>query len=213
MSRANSHQRNLVQVSASDLGKQMQAEIRNLKGGEGLTNAGLADKTRYSESSIAKWASGVAAISMAGAEALDIAGYTPSVGNSFVHLVESYQAARVRSGRANELLNREYDVYLASPMASTASGRDYAIERKAALDVKRAIELWCKLSVFYAGDELESKGHLRPPELSADSNFKALKSARFFVLLIRTRIRHPSSIFIEAGYALAMGIPALYIAP
>jgi hypothetical protein len=190
----------------------MQAEIRNLKGG-GLTNGGLAEKIDYSESAIAKWASGAAAISMAGAEALDTAGYEPSVGNSFVHLVENYRAAKVRSGRANDLLNREYDVYLASPMASTTSDRNYEVERKAALDVKRAIEIWCKLSVFYAGEELESRVHFRPPELSADSNFKALRGARFFVLLLLTPIRHPSSIFIEAGYALAMSIPALYIAP
>jgi hypothetical protein len=213
MSRTNSHRQSLNGVSASDLRKQMQAEIKQLKAAEGLTSSGLAEKISYSEPSIAKWASGAAAISLAGARAFDAAGYKPSVGDSFVHLVQRYKAAKARSGRANELLNREYDVYLASPMASTTNDRNYQIERKAALDVKRAIEIWCNLSVFYAGDELESRVHFRPPELAGDSNFRALGSARFFVLLIMTPIRHPSSIFIEAGYALARGIPALYIAP
>jgi nucleoside 2-deoxyribosyltransferase len=98
-------------------------------------------------------------------------------------------------------------------MASAEGTEEYRLERRNAQEIKRALETWCDFSVYYAGQNLESEEDFETPEIAAEVNFTALDDAKFFVLLVQTPLNRPSSVHVEAGYALAKGIPSLYIVP
>lgn len=198
----------LKDASVVKLEKQMRFEVERLKEEHELTNEGLSLQLDYGNpSSVAKWASGNAPISKRGAEKLDEIGHKPLIGGSFVSLWAHYKRARRGVKPVRET---DFDVFLASPMVSA---KDYAKERKAAKDVKATLENWCGMSVFYAGEDRESEGDFDTPEMAAETNFEALRSSSFFVLLGLTLPKTPSSIFVEAGFALARDVPSLYLTP
>lgn len=203
----------LESASETLLCEQMRYELWEIKLQSEATNETLAHELGYKNaSSVTKWLNDLAPLSKNGAQALDNLGRKPTVGNSFVELRKAYaRASRGMVGRTPQA-PRSYDVFLASPMASLPDSEDYKIEREAAKDVKTAIENFCGFTVYYAGDALESQEEFDSPVVAAEENFKALETAQQFVLLaIGEVISRPSSIYVEAGYALAQNLPSLYL--
>ena len=99
------------------------------------------------------------------------------------------------------------DVFLASPMASLTGRGSYIRERESASDLARIIESYCGYSVYYAGDEIESDADFEAPGIALALNVQALRDSRHFVLLVTEPLVKPSSVWVEAGLALAYGKP------
>lgn len=92
-------------------------------------------------------------------------------------------------------------------MASVAGRDSYGRERERASDLARIIESYCGYSVYYAGDEIESDADFEAPGIAMALNVEALRDSRHFVLLVTEPLTRPSSVWVEAGLALAYGKP------
>ena len=115
-----------------------------------------------------------------------------------------------------------HDVFLASPMAAAWDAGTYAVERQNALDVKQLLETFLgKTGSHHAGEEISREDEFDVPDLAAEMNFDALRESRHFVLLYAEAPRlepsaeshgapAPSSVWVEAGYALALRRPSLF---
>ncbi len=134
------------------------------------------------------------------------------LGVAWTQLVEAHRAARNQAGRVIRIKPSACDVFLASPMASI-EGAEYEAERRAALDVKKALENHCNFSVYYAGSGLSSSREFEAADAATETNFRALAEASYFVLLMTRPLQRPSSVFVEAGWALANWTPSLYLVP
>jgi hypothetical protein len=109
-----------------------------------------------------------------------------------------------------ELVERptEFDVFLSSPMVAAD---DYAEEKDVAAEVKAALERSCGMSVFHAIGDPEREAEF--DQIAIEAFFEALPSSRYYVLLTLTAPTRPSSVYVEAGFALALKIPSLYLVP
>lgn len=104
----------------------------------------------------------------------------------------------------------EYDVFLASPMASLDTDDDYKRYREGALRIEQALADHCGFdSVFYAGRDIPTRDEFEAHDLSLGEDFRAIAASRYFMLVYPERT--PSSVIFEAGIALAMGKPAVYL--
>jgi hypothetical protein len=206
--------RDLSEVSAGMLREQLRYELWQVKEKTKLSNEELSLDLGYkSGTSVTKWLNDLAPISGPCAEILDRKGFKPTIGGTFVALHEAYVRAKRGLPREPRRGPRTYDVFLASPMASTEDSEEYRLERRGAQDVKAALENFCDLSVYYAGDLLETAEEFDPPDVAAEQNFEALENSQRFVLVMLTGVRRPSSVHVEAGYALARRLPSLYLVP
>jgi nucleoside 2-deoxyribosyltransferase len=205
----------IATASADDLKEQLRWEFELVFDRGGFTsNDEMAGALSFAQaSSISKWRSGYAVVSQGCAEKLDAMELKPEIGGSFVELRKAYTRASRRKPGSYVKRPLRYHVFLASPMASAKGSEEYRLERRSAQEIKRVLETWCDFSVYYAGQDLESEEDFETPEIAAEVNFEALDSAKFFVLLVQTPLDRPSSVHVEAGYALAKGIPSLYIVP
>ncbi|MGN6816258.1 MAG: hypothetical protein ACTHK3_09255 [Solirubrobacterales bacterium] len=203
----------LSEASAKQLRLQLRYELSRVKEETGLGPEKLALKLGYSSgASVSKWLNGHAVVSEKCAKELDRQGYRTDIGWSFAQLQQAYATATKHAGGAKAgSADRHYDLFLASPMASLSGKPAYEKERKAARDLKESIENFLGYSVYYAGETLESKVEFDSPLVAAEQNFDALHNARFFVLLSVSKATKPSSVTVEAGYALARRIPSLYL--
>jgi hypothetical protein len=201
-------------ASAARLSAQLSWELQHIKDRLGTSNQYLANELGYTSSStVTRWLNGYAVISVDAAQKLDELGYQPHVGASFTALRHAYKQARTSPATQGPTRQGRYDVFLASPMGSAEDQTSYEVERSTARDLKRALETWCGFSVFYAGEELESGDDFETPEIAAETNFRVLEGAKFFILLVQTTLGRPSSVHVEAGFALARKIPSLYLVP
>lgn len=202
----------LMLASSEALRAQLRYEIWEIKRQSEATNEELALELGYRNgSSVTKWLNDHAPVSVDCAKTLDRLGKTPTIGGTFTDLRKAYTQVSRGISREKPRGSRTYDVFLASPMASVEGSEEYEVERQAARDVKEALENYCDLSVYYAGESLESKEEFDSPVVAAEENFDALESAQRFVLLALGKVTRPSSIYVEAGYALARKLPSLYL--
>jgi hypothetical protein len=103
-----------------------------------------------------------------------------------------------------------FDVFLAAPMA--AAKADYEATRALALRVKRALTESCGANhVYCASEEIADPDDFDLPDVALVDNMLPFKTARRFVLLYPASL--PSSVLVEAGLALAYGMPSLYLVP
>jgi hypothetical protein len=103
----------------------------------------------------------------------------------------------------------EYDVFLSAPMAAL-SEHDYIEQRDFALEVASVLERDCGLArVFYAGRNIAAKPEFDAAEDSVLTDFSAISSSEFFVLLYPRRTA--SSVLFEAGVALALEKRCIYL--
>lgn len=152
------------------------------------------------------------AFPVGGAEALDRAGYRPDLeGATFASLAHALDAATAREIENSQTRERRALYFLASPMASSPR---YRRERDSALRFKELIERYCGVDVFYAGATSLTPAQYESQPRAYEINLEHLEAAtRFILLLPRKPKKKPSSVWIEAGIALALEIPSTIIVP
>lgn len=131
-------------------------------------------------------------------------------GESFASLASKARRRRSTTPAAKH----EYDVFIASPMASAAKEGGYRRERSAALELAEAFERHCDFTRFYyAGKDISPEDGFESPSLSITVNAEALRASRYFVLLVTEQLFKPSGVYTEAGMAIAWQKPSVYFVP
>jgi pimeloyl-ACP methyl ester carboxylesterase len=104
----------------------------------------------------------------------------------------------------------KYDVFLAAAMAAHDRDPDYAEDRAAVLSLIQVLKKKCGFdSVFYAGENLPTKDAFDPKALALSEDLAALRNSRYFIMYYPKRL--PSSVLYEAGWALVLGKPSIYV--
>lgn len=114
-----------------------------------------------------------------------------------------------RNPRPGQPFRLDYDVFVASPMAALDGEAAYKAQRDEVTAIKEALRAHSGVDRIYdAGDKIEGV-KWDPKDSAAEDDLEALRHSRNFVLIYPERIA--SSVLFEAGYALGMGKPAVYI--
>jgi pimeloyl-ACP methyl ester carboxylesterase len=104
----------------------------------------------------------------------------------------------------------KYDVFIAAAMAGHEGDADYKASRDEVLQLINTLKSKCGCrSVFYAGEPIDSKDKFDPNALALNIDLKAMRESRYFILYYPQKL--PSSVLYEAGWALILGKPSLYI--
>jgi pimeloyl-ACP methyl ester carboxylesterase len=121
---------------------------------------------------------------------------------------DTYTWVRDRIGTA---LNRfRYDVFVAAAMAGHEGDDAYKESREAVLRLIAILQKDCGCPrVFYAGTTMPSKDKFDPKILALQMDLRNLRDSRNFILYYPERIA--SSALYEAGWALLLGKPSLYL--
>jgi hypothetical protein len=212
----------LFRASADRLGDYVCWEFRELLGRNELSQENIAHSLDVSgQSVVSKWLTRERMLPGHVVAKLD-AGLTyggreldcsTTYGLTWGELATLHRRARKRAAVPSPVAGERYDAFLASPMAATAGTPEYQAERNAAIELKAALETYCDMRVYYAGTNLRKPREFDANDAAAEMNFRALSNSDYFVLLVTARLTRPSSVFVEAGWALAAGIPSLYLFP
>ena len=121
---------------------------------------------------------------------------------------DAYQWVKERIVRA--MGRFKHDVFLAAVMAGHESDAQYRANRKSVLALKRTLEHsnGCN-SVFYAGTKIASKDGFDDDALSLNIDLQEMRASRNFILYYPEKVA--SSVLFEAGWALVLGKPSIYI--
>lgn len=104
----------------------------------------------------------------------------------------------------------KYDVFVAAAMAGTADDAEYQEHRNDVLALIEVLKSKCNCpSVFYAGTSLPVKGAWDPKILALQIDLQAMRESKNFILFFPKKIA--SSVLFEAGWALILGKPSIYI--
>lgn len=106
------------------------------------------------------------------------------------------------------MITKSHDVFLSCPMASVRSRNQYADIRESALAIKRCLEDECGLSVYFAGEDVDSKDGFDEPDFSFLKDRDALIHSTYFLLYYPSRV--VSSVLVEAGMAIVLEKKAVY---
>jgi transcriptional regulator with XRE-family HTH domain len=203
----------LKTASRNRIRRHIAHEIRELRRRERLTQEILARAIGFKDSAqISKLEHARTGLSRRAAERLDRLYPKTILGPNYSALLDAYDIA----DRGVDVVPADaptYEVFLASPMAATADEGAYHAERNSALDVYNALEHYCRMTVYYAGHSIATRDEFEVAQFAARINFSALWSCRYFVLMVSTPTERPSSVWVEAGFALALKKPSLYLAP
>ncbi|SCL19362.1 hypothetical protein [Micromonospora inyonensis] len=101
-----------------------------------------------------------------------------------------------------------YDIFVSSPMTAFGADGGYEEHRKEVLKIVAVIERRCQLRCYYSGRTRETLQDLEAVDVGLRNDMEALRSSRTFVLILPEAF--VSSVFVEAGMALAFGKPAVY---
>jgi hypothetical protein len=121
---------------------------------------------------------------------------------------DAYQWVKERIVRA--MGRFKHDVFLAAVMAGHESDAQYRANRESVLALKRTLEQsnGCN-SVFYAGTKIASKEGFDDDALSLNIDLQEMRASRNFILYYPEKVA--SSVLFEAGWALVLGKPSIYI--
>jgi transcriptional regulator with XRE-family HTH domain len=205
----------LSRAAKGQVRKQIRYELSRVLDQYGLSQEQLAHRLGYNDgASISKWLGGHSRLSKNGAKRLDDEGFETSLGVSFTSLL-ALSVAKSSDPRRDDSLRPDFpeaDVFLASPMAALGTAADYDTVRKSALELCTVLENYCQFSVYYGGRDLPSDDEFEAPDFAAETNFRVLEACRYFVLMTTEGVHtRPSSVWVEAGYALALQKPSLYL--
>lgn len=103
-------------------------------------------------------------------------------------------------------LHQQYDIFLAAPISSFSSASKYTEDRSNILQLINIVERKVG-TVFYAGRNLPDKDHIDADE-EVKADFEAIKNASCFIMCYPEK--SPSSVLVEAGYALALNKFSIY---
>lgn len=145
------------------------------------------------------------------ARLLDAAAHSTSLeGTTFEDLVR-VRATRQRRRAPNG--SGIWDVFLALPMASTDDhGAFRRVQEGAALLVE-TLQNHCGFSVYCGATQVKDRDDFDSPAFALAENVDALRTARHFLLWVDKPLSKPSSVWVEAGMALVMGKPSVYMVP
>jgi hypothetical protein len=119
--------------------------------------------------------------------------------------------ADVRNPRPGRPLKLKYDVFLASAMAAVEDEQAYEKQRADIARIKEALLARPGIATIYdSGVNLTFK-KWEPGQVAAEVDLEALRHSRYFMLYFPEKLA--SSVLFEAGYAVGMGKPAVYIVP
>lgn len=104
-----------------------------------------------------------------------------------------------------------HDVFLSTPMAGFASDEAYKANRASFKKVFDTLRDDCKLRVYWAAENIESRADFDPVDVSVADDLAALEASRYFVLLYPEKIA--TSALFEAGYAFALGKSSRFFVP
>lgn len=152
-------------------------------------------------SSVSKIVGGRVGLDPKRAARLDEEGYSTSLGCSYQELAEMIKRAPTS----------KHDVFLAGPMASSIGG--YSSGRGPLLDLAETISEYAHLNVYFAGRDIPTDESFDMADIALDVNLSAIETSKYFVLFLPESPVEPSSVWVEAGVALHMGIPSLYFIP
>lgn len=117
----------------------------------------------------------------------------------------------LRNPRPKRPFALAYDLFLASPMAAFEDTAAFQRQRADIARIKEALRAHAKVgSIYDAGEKIGSSG-FNPQDVAAEDDLEALRLSRTFLLIYPQKIA--SSVLFEAGYAIGMGKPAIYVTP
>jgi pimeloyl-ACP methyl ester carboxylesterase len=103
-----------------------------------------------------------------------------------------------------------YDVFVAAAMAGHDGDKEYQENRDAVMALIEVLRKDCKFeSVFYAGTTLPRMKDFDPKILALHTDLRAMRESRYFLLYYPKKI--VSSVLYEAGWALMLGKPSIYV--
>lgn len=113
--------------------------------------------------------------------------------------------------RIEKALNRfSYDVFIAAAMAGHKGDAEYTASRDAVLALIDVLKEKCGMkSVFYAGSNIPTTKEFDPKAMALKIDLEAMRASKYFILYYPERI--PSSVLYEAGWALILGKPSIYV--
>jgi hypothetical protein len=95
-------------------------------------------------------------------------------------------------------------------MAGHDGDADYRRNRDAVIALIEVLEKKCGYkSVFYAGTDMVTKADFDPKLLALQIDLKAMRKSKNFILYYPSKVA--SSVLYEAGWALMLGKPSIYI--
>lgn len=115
----------------------------------------------------------------------------------------------VKSAIAKSFNRYEFDVFVAAPMAAFGSDADYQANRAGVLQLLETLGRCGFKSLFYAGKQFSTMKTFDPHALALNDDILALRQSRYFLLYYPHRIA--SSVIFEAGWALILGKPTVYV--
>ncbi|MFI1104333.1 hypothetical protein [Streptomyces melanogenes] len=113
-----------------------------------------------------------------------------------------------RTEPASAELEMTYDVFVSSPMASFPTSEQYEEHRAGMRQLVEALERHCRFKVYYAGLHLPTWNSFQRPDIGAQRDAAALRESKRFLLVVPLPL--VSSVYVEAGYALALHKPSVY---
>ena len=104
----------------------------------------------------------------------------------------------------------KYDVFVAAAMAGNKDDADYSESRKEVLSLIEILKDECGFSsVFYAGMTMPEQRDFDPKTLALQDDLEALRQSRYFILYYPKKVA--TSALYEAGWALVLGKPSIYL--
>lgn len=121
---------------------------------------------------------------------------------------DAYQWVKAR---IKVCLNRfKYDVFVGTAMAAVGAPEDYQLRMRDALRVVAALESIPSISrVYFAAREIETMQDFAPSDKALSDDLEALRASRNFLLYYPSR--EATSAIYEAGWALVLGKPSVYL--
>lgn len=103
----------------------------------------------------------------------------------------------------------EYDLFVSAPMTSV-SEKEYKKTRNLTLTAIKHIKDACQFQkIYFAGQYIDKANKVDPPSISANQDLNALRASKYYLLIYPSAL--VTSTIVEAGYALALKIPSLYL--
>lgn len=148
-----------------------------------------------------------------------------SLGVSFLDLVKIREDKIAATQHEAKAVKRRRRAFLASPMAAVID--DYEDVRAGARRVFTALQD-IGITPYWAGESIETAAKFEQADVAFDVNLRELRRASHFVLFweghpapvtskgksaVRGKPAAISSIWVEAGMALALNIPATFLVP
>lgn len=205
-----SSRRELESASLERIAGHVRWELRRLLAG-GTTQEWLAvEILDYSSASqLNKILHGSANLPLEKSSILDQKGYQPSIPGTTYRELAQMLATRRRRRAPNT--SGVWDVFLALPMASTDDDAAFRRVQSEAEMLVKALEAHCGFSVYCGALQVKGRDDFDSPAFALTDNVEALQRAERFLLWVDMPISKPSSVWVEAGLALAMGKPGVYL--